>query len=106
MVLVFSNLVPSMVHTGVSLIVLYLIYSLILIIIGTHPVVPEGAKKVDEALAEYEAGFEFARHVTLSVEDRRDFVPETAWQGGYRWFKAPNVICLEKIRALKKAGKI
>ena len=67
---------------------------------------PASAKKVDQALAEYEAGYEFARHVTLPVEDRRQYTPTAIWQGGYRWFRSPNIVCLEKVRRLKAAGQI
>jgi hypothetical protein len=69
--------------------------------------VPTGAKKIDEALAEYEAGFAFARQISLPVEDRLEFMPQAkAGLSPYRWFRSPNIICLEKIRQLKRAGKI
>jgi hypothetical protein len=31
-------------------------------------------------------------------EDRRLFT-SAEWDGGYRWFKSPNVICIERHRA-------
>jgi|GEM_PF-791636 hypothetical protein len=62
-------------------------------------------KRVTEALAEYEARHEFARLVTLPVEDRVKYMPRAKWEGGYRWFRADNVICLEKIRQLKSQDR-
>jgi hypothetical protein len=58
-------------------------------------------KKLADALAEYEAEHEFARQVTLPVEDRATYMPTAKWEGGYRWFKAANVVCLEKVRRVK-----
>jgi hypothetical protein len=62
------------------------------------------AKKIADALAEYEAEHEFARSVTLPVEDRAKYMPQAKWEGGYRWFRSPNVVCLEKARRLKAAS--
>jgi hypothetical protein len=53
--------------------------------------------RIEKALAEYEAAHEFARQVTLPFEDRARYMPRVTWQGGYRWFRSPNVVCLEKI---------
>jgi hypothetical protein len=60
---------------------------------------------ISEALAEYEEEHEFARSILLPEEDRRILSP-IPWQGGYRWFRSPNVICLEKARRLKALGRI
>jgi hypothetical protein len=38
-------------------------------------------------------------------EDRRLFTT-APWKGEYRWFRSPNVICLEKYRQLKALGRI
>ena len=65
--------------------------------------------RIAVALAEYERENEFTRQVLLPIEDRERFMPTAPpWpaNGGYRWFKAPNVICLEKVRRLKAAGRI
>ena len=64
--------------------------------------------RIEKALAEYEAEHVFARQVSLPVEDRLKYMPrQRTWQdGGYRWFRSPNVICLEKYRRLKTAGRI
>jgi hypothetical protein len=68
-----------------------------------HPVM--AGKSVTEALAEYEAEHEFARQVLPSVEDRIRYMPQAKWEGGYRWFRSPNVICLEKYRRLKVSNE-
>ena len=60
---------------------------------------------ISEALAEYEEEHEFARSILLPEEDRRILSP-IPWQGGYRWFRSSNVICLEKARRLKALGRI
>ena len=56
---------------------------------------------LSEALAQYEAEHAFQRQVLLPVEDRLWLMPQTKWQGGYRWFRSANVICLEKLRLIK-----
>jgi hypothetical protein len=58
-----------------------------------------------EALTQYEEEHEFARSILLPEEDRRILSP-IPWQGSYRWFRSPNVICLEKARRLKALGRI
>jgi hypothetical protein len=47
--------------------------------------VVEGKRVDDEA---------FLREWTLPEEDRAKFTSQT-WNGEYRWFRSPNVICLE-----------
>jgi hypothetical protein len=65
-------------------------------------------ERLREALATYEREHEFARTITLSVEDRAKFFPGISpdLAGAYRWFKSPNIVCLEKYRRLKAAGRI
>jgi hypothetical protein len=60
---------------------------------------------ISKALAEYEEEHEFARSILLPEEDRR-ILSSIPWQGGYRWFRSPNVICLEKARRLRALGRI
>jgi hypothetical protein len=44
----------------------------------------------------------FWRKLVLPQEDRmRLGIP---WQGGYRWFRSPNVVCLEQWRRKKAQG--
>ena len=38
--------------------------------------------------------------ITRCEEDRRRLHPGVAWNGGYRWFRSPNVIPFEKFRPL------
>jgi hypothetical protein len=64
-------------------------------------------KRIADALAAYEAEHDFARRILLPVEDRPKYMPRVKWEGGsYRWFRSPNVVCLEKYRLLKAAGRI
>jgi hypothetical protein len=44
-----------------------------------------------------EPGEEFLRNLTWPEEDRHLYT-SAPWSGGYRWFRSPNVICLEKYR--------
>ena len=41
----------------------------------------------------------FLQQLVLSEEDRKLRHPATKWTGGYRWFKAPNVVRLELFRS-------
>jgi hypothetical protein len=60
---------------------------------------------IQAALEAYDAEHEFAREVTLPEEDRVRF-PQFRWRSGYRWFRTPNVVCLETVRRLKATGRI
>ena len=60
---------------------------------------------IREALDAYDAAHAFARLILPPEEDRARLTT-TPWQGGYRWFRAPNVICLEKARRLRGRGRI
>jgi hypothetical protein len=62
--------------------------------------------RIERALAKYEAEHVFARQVSLPVEDRLKYMPAGTWQeGSYRWFRSPNIVCLEKYRRLRAAGR-
>jgi hypothetical protein len=39
----------------------------------------------------------FLRHVTFPEEDRHLYTT-TPWQGGYRWFRSPNIVAIEQWR--------
>ena len=56
---------------------------------------------ITDAIARYDDEHTFARTVTLPEEDRPKYT-STGWQGGYRWFRAPNVVCLEKARRVRQ----
>jgi hypothetical protein len=53
-----------------------------------------------ELLAQYEGEHSTMRKLVLPQDDSRR---RTGWHGGYRWFRSENVICLEKVRAIKQA---
>jgi hypothetical protein len=57
-----------------------------------------------DAIAQYEEEHTFARAVMLPEEDRTKYTSAN-WQGGYRWFRSSNVMCLEKYRRLKTMGR-
>jgi hypothetical protein len=42
-----------------------------------------------------EADAAFMREITPAEEDRHLFT-SAPWRGGYRWFRSPNVVCLEQ----------
>jgi hypothetical protein len=44
----------------------------------------------------------FMRHLVEPEEDRR-CTGMTPWRAGFRWFRSPNVVCLEKY--VRAAGK-
>lgn len=46
----------------------------------------------------------FWRSLIVPVEDKPPHALQ--WAGGYRWFRSPNVVCLEKYRQLKASGRI
>jgi hypothetical protein len=41
------------------------------------------------------------RSLTRCEEDRRRLYPGVAWNGGYRWFRSPNVVPLERFKLLR-----
>ena len=60
---------------------------------------------IAEAIAQYDEEHAFARQLIIPEEDRAKYT-SVKWEGGYRWFRSPNVICLEKYRRLKALGRI
>jgi hypothetical protein len=49
----------------------------------------------------------FLREWTIPEEDRDKYTSQS-WVGEYRWFRSPNVVCLEQYRRrqwLKTGGK-
>jgi hypothetical protein len=55
---------------------------------------------ISDAIAQYDDEHSFARSITLPEEDRARY-RSVAWEGGYRWFRSPNIICLEKARRVR-----
>ena len=47
----------------------------------------------------------FIRSITWAEEDRHKFT-SAPWRGGFRWFRSPNIVCLEKIRKLKASAQV
>ena len=60
---------------------------------------------ISTAIAEYEEEHAFARQLFLPEEERAKYTT-VKWNGGYRWFRSPNVVCLEKYRRLKALGRV
>jgi len=44
---------------------------------------------------------DFMRSLTRCEEDRRKLYPGVVWNGGYRWFRSDNIVCLEQARAAR-----
>ena len=38
----------------------------------------------------------------IRPEDRRRLYPTVPWQGGFRWFRSPNVVPIERYRQARK----
>jgi hypothetical protein len=51
-----------------------------------------------ERLEQYEQKHQRMRKLVLPQEVRHRL---TQWCGGYRWFEAENVVCLEKVRRIR-----
>jgi hypothetical protein len=41
---------------------------------------------------------EFMRSLIRPEEDRRRLHPTIPWEGGFRWFRSPNVVPIERYR--------
>jgi hypothetical protein len=54
-------------------------------------------------LAQYDEEHELLRQYIIPEEDRAKYT-SAQWSGEYRWFRSPNVVCLEKVRRLKAAA--
>src|SRR5215467_2605823 len=63
------------------------------------------ATSIQEALEAYDREHAFARSVLLPEEDRAKLTA-ARWEGGYRWFRTRNVVCLEKAQRLRVASEI
>jgi hypothetical protein len=63
------------------------------------------ATSIQEALEAYDREYAFARSVLLPEEDRAKLTA-ARWEGGYRWFRTRNVVCLEKVQRLRAEGRI
>jgi hypothetical protein len=53
-----------------------------------------------ELLGQYDAEHDLLRQLVIPEEDRPQFTVGKS-SGGYRWFRSPNVVCIEKARRLR-----
>ena len=44
----------------------------------------------------------FMRSLIRPEEDRRRLYPTIPWEGGFRWFRSPNVVPIERYRQAPK----
>jgi hypothetical protein len=44
----------------------------------------------------------FMRSLIRPEEDRRRLYPTIPWEGGFRWFRSPNVVPIERYRQVLK----
>jgi hypothetical protein len=58
----------------------------------------EGNQMAQSQTVNEEDDESFLRQIVQPEEDRRRLHPTTSWMGGYRWFRASNVVCLEQWR--------
>src|SRR5215510_3990971 len=56
---------------------------------------------ISDAITRYDDEHSFARSITLPEEDRMKYT-SARWEGGYRWFRSTNVVCLEKARRVRQ----
>jgi hypothetical protein len=54
-----------------------------------------------ELLERYDAKHDLLRDLVIAEEDRARFTAAKS-SGEYRWFRSPNVICIEKARRLRR----
>jgi hypothetical protein len=59
---------------------------------------------VEQKIREDEDDEALMRSLTRCEEDRRRLYPGVAWNGGYRWFRSPNIIPLERFRPSLRRG--
>ncbi len=53
-------------------------------------------------LEQYDFEHQLLQQLTIPEEDRSKYT-SAKWAGEYRWFRSPNVVCLEKARQLLRA---
>ena len=58
------------------------------------------AETILERLQAYEDDHALLRQFVIPEEDRHLFT-SVKWAGEYRWFKSPNVVCLEKAKLVR-----
>jgi hypothetical protein len=55
---------------------------------------------ITDKIRQYDEEHEFLRSFTIPEEDRAKYT-SAKWAGEYRWFRSPNVVCLEKARLVR-----
>jgi hypothetical protein len=89
-------------HTFSSLIFVSLIYVFLVIVVqAALGGLAMGTLK--DQLIRFDEDHDLLRRLTIPEEDRNQYTSAT-WNGEYRWFRSPNVVCLEKVRRLKIDG--
>jgi len=58
------------------------------------------AETILERLQAYEDDHALLRQFVIPEEDRHLFT-SAKWAGEYRWFRSPNVVCIEKARLVR-----
>ena len=58
------------------------------------------AETILERLQAYEDDHALLRQFVIPEEDRHRFT-SVKWAGEYRWFRSPNVVCIEKARLVR-----
>ncbi len=59
------------------------------------------ADSILEEVERYDEARAWLRQFVLPEEDRHLFT-SAKWSGEYRWFRSPNIICLEKVRLVRE----
>ena len=58
------------------------------------------ADSILELVQRYDDQHAFLRQFVVPEEDRHRFT-SVKWAGEYRWFRSPNVVCIEKARLVR-----
>jgi len=58
------------------------------------------ASSILQCIKHYDGEHAFLRQFVVPEEDRHLFT-SLKWAGEYRWFRSPNVVCIEKARLVR-----
>jgi hypothetical protein len=62
------------------------------------------AESLLELVKRYDAEHAWLRRFVIPEEDRHRYTT-AEWGGEYRWFRSPNVVCLEKVRLVSEQAQ-
>ena len=62
------------------------------------------AESLLELVKRYDVEHAWLRQFVIPEEDRHRYTT-VEWAGEYRWFRSPNVICLEKVRLVSEQAQ-